>query len=142
MNKRLPIVRQEGVLLLEGLIAILIFSLGVLGMIGLQAAAIKQSTAAKYRTDASLLANQLIGQMWASNRDPATLKTAFESPGGSGYQTWSTDVANALPGITSSANRPTVSITNSVATITLFWKLPSEPPADPPHSYVVMAQFN
>lgn len=142
MNNHRSMKRQRGVLLLEGLLAILIFSLGVLGMIGLQATAIKQSSAAKYRTDASLMANQLIGQMWASNRDPTVLKANFESPAGAGYTSWKNDVANALPGVTSTSNLPTVAITNNVATITLFWKMPNEPAADPPHSYVVMAQFN
>ena len=57
--------KQQGSVLLEGLIAILIFSMGILALVGLQAAAIKNSSDAKYRADASYLANQIIGQMWA-----------------------------------------------------------------------------
>ena len=53
---------QSGVMLLEALIAILIFSLGVLGVVGMQASAIAASRDAKYRTDAALLANEIIGQ--------------------------------------------------------------------------------
>jgi type IV pilus assembly protein PilV len=44
-------------MLLEALIAILIFSFGILGLVGLQANAINLSTDAKYRADAALLAN-------------------------------------------------------------------------------------
>ena len=61
---------QTGVMLLEALIAILIFSLGVLGIVGLQASAVKASRDAKYRTDAGLLANELIGEMWSGDRSP------------------------------------------------------------------------
>ena len=45
-----PSVRsQRGMMLLEGLIAILIFSLGVLAMIGMQAVSVSQTSQAKYR---------------------------------------------------------------------------------------------
>ena len=50
---------QSGVMLLEALIAILIFSLGILALIGLQATAISQSTDARYRSEAALLANDI-----------------------------------------------------------------------------------
>ena len=48
--------RQSGVMLLEAMIAILIFSLGVLGVVGMQAMAVAASRDAKYRADAALLA--------------------------------------------------------------------------------------
>ena len=55
-------------MLLEAFIAILIFSMGILAIVGMQASAVKTSADAKYRSEASLLANELIGQMWVSNR--------------------------------------------------------------------------
>jgi type IV pilus assembly protein PilV len=93
---------QSGVLLLEVLIALLIFALGVLGLVGLQATAIKQSSQTKFRADATLLANELIGQMWVSTRTPAALNLLFTSSagGGTSYQTWYTKITsqNLLPG--------------------------------------------
>ena len=68
---------QSGVMLLEALIAILIFSLGILGIVGLQAVQMKLVADAKYRSDAALLAEELIGQMWASDRTAATLNAVF-----------------------------------------------------------------
>ena len=44
---------QQGVVLLESLIAILIFSMGILALVGLQAAMISNTSNAKYRADAS-----------------------------------------------------------------------------------------
>lgn len=65
MNKRrIPPRRQRGVALIEVLVAILIFSIGVLGLIGLQSRAIAVSMDTEDRNRASLLANELISMLW------------------------------------------------------------------------------
>lgn len=56
---------QEGSALLEGLIAVLIFSLGILALVGLQANSMRVVTDSKMRIDASNIAGQRIGAMWA-----------------------------------------------------------------------------
>jgi hypothetical protein len=55
-------------MLLEALISIAIFSIGVLGLIGLQAAAIKNADDARQRAVAAFYGNQLISRMWADDR--------------------------------------------------------------------------
>jgi type IV pilus assembly protein PilV len=62
---------QQGVVLLESLIAILIFSLGILGLVGLQAATIKGTAEAKYRAQASYVAQQRIGALWVDQANLA-----------------------------------------------------------------------
>jgi len=132
-------------MLLEALIAILIFSLGILAIVGLQAASVKSAGDAKYRSDASLLANQLIGEMRVADRTTGTLQTNFSSPSGTDYTSWLSDVAAALPG--ASATQPTVTFTtdsststpSSVATITIFWNSPSESAGA--HKYITVAQI-
>ena len=61
--------RQQGLSLLESLLAILIFSVGILAIVALQASSVKATTEAKLRTDASFMASQIIARMWtdASN---------------------------------------------------------------------------
>jgi type IV pilus assembly protein PilV len=59
---------QQGVVLLEALIAILLFSMGVLALVGLQGAMIKNTSDANFRAQASFIAQQKIGMIWA---DPA-----------------------------------------------------------------------
>jgi type IV pilus assembly protein PilV len=59
--------RQGGAYLLEALIGLLIFSLGILGIVGLQAASLRATSDAGLRAEAVFAANQLIGQMWADN---------------------------------------------------------------------------
>lgn len=61
---------QQGVVLLEAMIAILIFSFAVLGIVGLQAAMVKNTSESKFRAQAGLIAQQRIAAMWA---DPDNL---------------------------------------------------------------------
>ena len=134
---------QRGAMLLEALIAILIFSVGILSVVGMQATAVKQASDAKHRSEASLLANELLGQMWSSNRTGSTLKTNFEGSAGSGgtyYNAWYANVLAALPGVASNQPTVTVDATTGLVTITVYWKLPSEGASASAHNYVVVAQ--
>jgi type IV pilus assembly protein PilV len=70
---------QKGIVLLEALIAILIFSIGILGAVGLQASMIKANSDAKYRAEAGFLAEQRISQMWVDQEHLDTY--AEEDPG-------------------------------------------------------------
>lgn len=104
---------QSGVMLIEALIAILIFSIGALGIIGLQSTATKVSGDARYRSEAALLANELLGRMWAADRTPANLRAAFDSSvgtnGGPAFQAWAWVGSNtAAPGTTSNPGQGTV----------------------------------
>jgi type IV pilus assembly protein PilV len=83
--------QQSGVMLLEAMIAILIFSIGILAIIALQAAAVNASSDAKYRSDACMLANELLGQMRSGNRLAATLQTNYQT-GGAAFLAWQTKV--------------------------------------------------
>lgn len=72
LKQKSPLLKssQEGIVLLEAMIAILIFSFAILGIVGLQAAMIKNISESKFRAEAAHIAQQTIGQMWA---DPANL---------------------------------------------------------------------
>lgn len=67
--------RQSGAYLLEALIGILIFALGVLGIVGLQAASLKTTNDAGVRAEAVFAASQLLGQMWTDNVNNLSLYT-------------------------------------------------------------------
>lgn len=131
---------QSGMMLLEGLIATLIFSLGILAIVGMQAVAVKQVTDARYRSEACLLANELLGTMWVSDRTTATMKANFDT-GGDGYDAWLLRVAAVLPGVT--ANPPTVNVdlATGVVTVTVNWLAPSELSTAQAHRYVAIAQI-
>ncbi len=130
-------------MLLEALIAILIFSIGILGIVSLQAVSIKLAGDAKYRSEASLWADDLLSQMWASDRVPANMSTNFGT-GGAAYATWLANIrAAGLPGTVT--NPPTVTVdttsntvTTGTTTITVRWQAPNDGAA---HSHTVMAQI-
>ncbi|MBI5890539.1 MAG: type IV pilus modification protein PilV [Nitrosomonadales bacterium] len=57
---------QHGVVLVEAMVAILLFSVGILAIAGLQATMLQNTSEAKYRAQASYAAQQTIGKMWAN----------------------------------------------------------------------------
>ena len=106
-----PLQSQKGVVLLEALISILIFSLALIALVGLQAVMIKNASEAKFRGDASYIAQQRLGAMWAV--DPATLGTFVES---------NTDISALLPGGT----RTVALVSGTTYQITVSWQQPGE----------------
>ena len=79
MYPRAALRRQSGSYLLEGLIAILIFSFGILGLIGLLGSSIRITNDARYRTEAANLAGAMIADMWTMKA--AEMDTQFGSGG-------------------------------------------------------------
>lgn len=127
----------RGMILLDGLIAILIFSIGILGMVAMQSLSVRFSTDAKLRTDAAMFADQIIAQMWGeASSTSAPMSTQFASPSGLAFKAWQTAVAADLPGVT--ANPPTVDFTGTQVTVTVNWQAPSDAG---PHSYVSVSQI-
>jgi type IV pilus assembly protein PilV len=101
--------------LIEALVSILIFSFGVLGLIGLQASAINFSEDAEDRNRATVLANEIASSMWLAGSVtlPAAQVTA--------WQTQAADPTHiGLPNGTV-AITPTGVTTNSVD-ILITWK--------------------
>jgi len=108
---------QRGVMLLEALVAILIFSMGIIAVMGMQAASIAQVTQAKFRTDASYLANQIIGRMWVDQPNLAS----YASVGSGGRAAWDATVATTLP-----QGAGQIAIAAQQVTVTITWRLPEE----------------
>jgi type IV pilus assembly protein PilV len=122
--------KQGGVMLLEALVAILIFSIGIIAVLGMQAVSITQVSQSKYRTDAAYLANQLIGLMWVADK---TTLPAFAGGGGV-RAAWDATVAASLP-----QGAGNVVVNGSAVTITITWRMPDDVRA---HRYVAVANLN
>lgn len=130
-------------MLLEALIGLLIFAIGVLGLIGMQAVAMKVTADSKYRAEATMYADQLISQMWADDRANAALSANYTGSGGSGgtkYNAWYAALSAAntgLPGAAVSGNQPSVQVSaDNVVTVTIRWQAPGEQAA---HSMITIA---
>jgi type IV pilus assembly protein PilV len=141
-SRRPPAARrgQSGAFLLEALVGVLIFAFGILGLVGLQAAAIRNTNDLQYRGEAIQIANAAMGRMWTMDR--AQLKAFYEGDagtGGDGYVALN-EAAERLPGVSGdTALAPTVvvadgpSTTSQLVTITIRWQVPGEAL---PHQYV------
>jgi type IV pilus assembly protein PilV len=54
---------QDGFFLIEAMVAILIFALGILGLVAMSSTAVSSQSDAQYRTDAASLADAIAGQI-------------------------------------------------------------------------------
>jgi len=138
---RLRRVPQRGSALLEALIAILVFSFGVLGLIGILAASVRATNDARYRAEAANLANALIGDMWATS---ATQLDPQFGTGGPKLVAWQNYVATQLPSA-AGANVPLVDLAqpglsaqSRSVVVTVFWQMPGEAAR---HQVLVTAQI-
>jgi type IV pilus assembly protein PilV len=105
---------QKGIVLLEALIALLIFSMGILALVGLQAAMIKNTSDNKYRADASFIAQERMGRMWADPANLATYACSNVAANACG------DISNLLP----NGTRTVTVASRGLVTVNVAWRLP------------------
>lgn len=118
-------------MLLEALIGILIFSLGVLALVAMQAISVSTVSNARYRTEASFLANEILGQVWVDRGVNYNNVANYTVTGGVGAsvpaQNWANKVFQHMP--SSNAFPPTVAVSSPASggrqvTVTIRWKAP------------------
>ncbi|MEJ7807581.1 MAG: hypothetical protein WKG03_16860 [Telluria sp.] len=145
---RAPRAAQGGIIIIEVLLAVLIFSFGILGVLILQANAIKMNADAKLRSDASYLAGQIISQMWV---DRANLADYAHYTGGSGciftgsggasanVTSWVGTAAKAgtvLGSLPNARSQIKVETGTNLVTVTVCWRAPQE---DETHNFTSTA---
>ena len=130
---------QEGVMLLEALIGILIFSLGVLALVAMQAVSISNVSNAQYRTEAAFLANEILSQIWLDRGVNLARVPVYAYPGGPAAGAWVSKIqapGTGLPG--AGTYTPTIAIAPVAGappgpgglpgayqvTVTVFWRAP------------------
>lgn len=104
---------QHGVVLIEAMVAILLFSVGVLAIAGLQASMLQSASDTKYRTEASYLAQQVIGHMWVAPNIAALVQADY-------------DISSRLPG----GHLSVVGTSANEYLVTVGWTAPGETPAE------------
>lgn len=112
--------QQRGALLIESLIAVLVFIIGVLAIVGIQAKMIKNVGETKLRSEAAYFANQITGQMWVDIPNLAKYDTT-SADAYANRTNWVTAVTNTLPGVPSGFPKITVGA-NNVITIEIAWQ--------------------
>ena len=159
---------QSGMALLEALIGILIFSLGILALVAMQAASVNTVADAQYRIEAVNAANQLLSQMWVSmdRSNPAAAQASLltfehQTTGAANTCDFSGAAATTpavlawaahlntggpagrplLPGSTAAMQQIEVDTgVNNRVTITMCWRAPGDVGA--PHRHTVVAYVN
>lgn len=112
---------QQGVVIIEAMIAILIFSVGVLGIVGMQANMVKNTSESKFRSDASYIAQQQIGMLWVAPSLPADGSTT------------TTTLTDQLPN-----GELTIIRSGDNYTVTITWQQPGETT----HNYTTIATIS
>lgn len=146
--------RSRGVALIEALIAILLFSLGILGTVATQARSVQMLSEATLRSQAAQHATDLIAEMWLT--DPAQRAQLYDSTSATPirYLAWKQRIETgprALPGASDAPPEVVVntiqtpysalslgSQTVSAITVTIFW---SPPGAGTTNSYTTTAMI-
>jgi type IV pilus assembly protein PilV len=127
---------QQGFSLIEVMVAVLVLSLGLLGNAGLVAASLKNSNTAHFRSQATILAADILDRMRANlpnDRTQRMTEAAYYivslngSCGGSGLPNtecteWRQAIAATLP-----SGKGGVTVSNSgTVTVTIQWGTPTE----------------
>ena len=112
----------RGVALVETLVAILIFAVGVLGLVGMQASMMRAQGAGKYRADAANLASEVIGLMWSDTPNIANYATA-QCTSYQPCKDWKNKAAQLLP---QGAVAVTADAGTGAVTVTMTWTVPNE----------------
>ena len=136
---------QSGVMLLEALIGILVFSLGILAMVGMQTMGIRLATDSRDRAEAANLASQLVGEMWVNRAALASYEYPGSGAAPAALTSWITQVNASLP---NAATNPPIVTTGASplgasvglqTTVTLRWVTTTDPTV---HQYVMTAYIN
>lgn len=101
---------QNGSILIESMVALVIFSMGVLALIGLQTTMLKNSSDNRYRAEAQLIAQTHLANMMAYGGDAATYISQVDRE----------KIKTQLPNGTLNFS----SLTNSMVTVTVAWQIP------------------
>ena len=129
---------SRGFTMIELLVALLVFSLGVLALVSIQASAVRLSTDARDRGTAAFLADQILARLLIS--DPAAVALYAHRPsGGACLSTgtdsthavvlgWLTEVAAQLPNAASNEQQLIVNAATGEVTVTLCWQNGNDPP--------------
>jgi type IV pilus assembly protein PilV len=119
MTMRRMRTRTRGLTLIEVLASTTIFSFGLLGLLGMHARAMSTFSDSKYRTDAAMLAESLIGEMWVNRPNLANYASTVTTPGPAAL-TWVNEVRQALPN-----GQAAITVQGNQVQVTVLWQPPA-----------------
>lgn len=116
--------QQEGVALLEAMIATVVLAIGLLGTIGMQARAYSAINDAGQRAEATIASQKLLGLMSTDVTNLAGYATASCTGAPALLTVWCAETINAIPGATVGvAVVPLATGSSTAVTVTIGWQL-------------------
>lgn len=115
--------RQQGIALLEALIASVILAIGLLGAVGLQARAMSAMADAGTRAEATMAADKLLGVMTNDQANLSTYALAEQGTPGDRLAPWYNETRAAIPGAAIVITvTPDASATRNAVAVSISWK--------------------
>jgi type IV pilus assembly protein PilV len=117
--RRVPATRSRvrGMSLVEVMVSAVIFAIGILGLLNTHAVAYSTFSDAKFRVDAALLADRLIGEMWVDRVNAASYAFAGGTASYGRLTPWLAEVNQALP-----AANAVVQVVGNAVRVTVSWQ--------------------
>jgi type IV pilus assembly protein PilV len=134
--------QQGGATLLEILVSVLILSLGILALVGLQARSVTAASDAKYRVEATNYADQVVGQMWADRGVNGINLANYPTFAAPAAIAWRNQVMAALPGAVAPVITVTPDPNGYLVSVTVSWMPPGLPAGAPANSVVVQTRID
>ncbi len=128
MNRPAP--PQRGMTLIEVLVALLIFSFGLLGLVGLQSRAHTFALSAEDSNRAALFANEIVTSVVLAPSATGTIAVPSAVA-------WSASAASSLPN--GSVVFGALQANDKQMPITIYWKSPTAPSASASNAYTTTA---
>lgn len=123
--------RQDGIALLEALLATLILAIGLLGAIGLQARAYSALSDAGARAEATIAAEKLLGLMANDQSNLAGFALVAGGAPGARLAAWYGETRAVIPGASITVTvTPTVGTTRTQVDIAIGWTRKAGGPAN------------
>lgn len=116
--------KQSGSFILEALVSVLIFAVGLIALMGMAGQAVNQVGQTKFRNEASNLAGDLTGQMWVASAALGDFAIDADDPytdcpndnAGAAALPWLTRTKSALP-----EGCATITVTGTQVDVDISW---------------------
>jgi hypothetical protein len=121
------LIKNKGESLISSMLSLLVFSAGIMSLLGLLSNTLIETASVEYRSKASSIASNTLVNMMIGDKSLDKLKTHYANPNGEQYKEFLRRVQANLPGTLEEKNYPTISVgEKGVVEIKIKWKSPSD----------------
>lgn len=121
------LVKNKGESLIGSMLSMLVFSAGIMSLLGLLSNTLIETASVEYRSKASSIASDALVDMMIGDKSKEKLQELYAAPNGAQYVGLLRKVQSNLPGTLDVKNYPTIKIDDKRGVeIIIKWKSPSD----------------